>query len=286
MIKEAIERVFAMGQAAKPVVPIFDDGTAEHFLVMGKDGWTLEVFDKPLPGRSHTMRTLRGFLDYLMQDFGIPYAATTVARERPVLMEEGADNPPAPVNGIVFVGVNRAVANLNYLEHSTHQVTLNLIPSEEHDALERLIEGVSQRELWRLLISDLKGCIDPGLLLAVGSIKAVQKSDIATEIDVTGISDQKGASSVTITYPALGSKGGTQTAAIPVDWTWKGRIWECFDQEFSINLRLELDTEKGPLVWRFHPERQDRVWREARQALVERLQVDLAGRYLVYEGEQ
>lgn len=256
--KEALEYLIEVGEQRERVIPVHDDGTNETKLIVHKDGQSeLKEFSKPPVERHHSFLSVDGFVDYLNS--------------------EHCKN-----GGIIFVDSSGVKADLNYLTHGEQFVTLPLKDSEEYSALRNLMRGVDQPALWELLVTKLNDCISSDLLLAIGSMKVHRKSESESKINVTGIRDSKGVQSTIIQYQ---QKDGTpQEAEIKVDWTFKGRIWECFDKEFEIKLRLVISVDDH-IVFRFVPIRLDKVLLEARQALVKEIHNNLTPeRFTVHEG--
>lgn len=266
MIMEALQFLVELG--AEKTKEIFEGDGVEHHLINGK----LEELDRPLPNRSHTFRTLDGFIDYLQSDHAKKTTINTDDDER------GKD--------VVFVGSDSIRAQLLYQESTAneHRLNLNLEESEEFLALRKLFDGVSQKDLWRMLVTDLTGCINNSLLLAIGQLDVTEKNVQQTRIDTSGIEQREGSNGITILYPAQNGEGEL-IAPLKVDWDWTGRIWECFNQEAVVHLRLEIELEKNGLKFKFHPSRLELVMSGQRADIVETLRERLPKeQFDVFEG--
>jgi hypothetical protein len=256
MEKDAYEYLIEeIGQKLPQVIDVHDDGEEETKLILSGPGREsmLKAFKKEAPARRHKFASLAGFVGYLNSKH----------------CEEG---------GVVFVGPTVAHADLRYQSSARHQVDLTLAKAEEFDALTRLGGGVGQKDLWRLLVSKLHGCLPEALLLAVASINVKGAIAANVEIEHTGLSQGGTSEQIVVNM-------GTSQAPVNVNWQWKGRIWECFDREFTVDLRLEIAMEDAAPKFTFHAQRLETVLREAREALVAELETTItAGRFLVFEG--
>lgn len=255
-----VEYLVNVGKNTPHTIDLHDSGEIIVKLVVGKEGETEEhTFKKPPVERKHSFTSLEGFLDYLNSAH----------------CKDDA--------GPIFVGETDIQVDLAYGKHSIQSADVSLDLSEEYSALRRLFAGLGQKDLWRELISHLDGCIDKSLLLAIGQIKLRSNNESEVRIDTTGISDKFQKDMLQIAYPDA-SKQGEHIATIQTDWLWMGRIWECFDREFDIRLRLEVAvTDKG-LRFIFHPRRLEKILREARLALVEEIRNKIPEQFTVHEG--
>jgi hypothetical protein len=150
--------------------------------------------------------------------------------------------------------------------------------------------GVDQRTLWRLLVTDLADAMDNELFLSVGKIQVAAKRGSDVEIDVSGLSNESSESRIEVRFPQ-NAQGDMKSAQIQTDWSWKGRIWECFEREYEIQLRLELKVDEG-LAFHFHARRLQQVLRDARRELVTHVRDEVktvpefaVEHVSVYEGE-
>jgi hypothetical protein len=246
---ESIEKL----QNSGAPVTLFED-TESMQVAMNGD---VRTIIKTVPMRMHRMDTLTGLLDYLAS------------------IHAKGDS------GVVFVGDSTVTVDLQYQKPGTHTLTLTLGRSDEYNALQSLFAGVSQKQLHNLLLTKLDACIDPALFLQISSIKIGADETIESIIKPSGLTNKSGSSKISMTFSA--PKGeGTHTAEIQQKWQWKGRIWEAFDDEFVIDLTLELDSN-GP-KFTFHPRRLDVVLRTARLALVNELKGKVPDTFTVHEG--
>lgn len=259
MIKEAINYLVQIGQKTPQVLTVHVDPEKIHKLICHGDGKTeLMQFDQQPVNREHQIFSLEDFIEYLNSDH--------------------CKND----NGIVFVEEKQAIADLAYRIHQTQRVVLPLENSVEYDALLKLTTGVGQKELWKLLITDLDGCLPESLLAAISVIQVSSKTEGNCEIKLTGESSSRSNSGLKVTFqPKEGAE--LKETTIPLDWEWKGRIWECFDRVCAIKLRLEIDTDAG-LRFIFNPRKMAQTLIEQRACLVEHLQEKISARFQIYQG--
>jgi hypothetical protein len=257
--KELLDRMMQVGASSVPAVLVYEDETRKVMRVVKTNG-DLELVDfmKEPPARDHGFSSLEGFLEYLNS----PHCTHD--------------------SGVVFVG-NDIVADLNYRNVVPHRAGVELKLSAEYMALGMLLDNpLLQKDLWRMLVTQLNGCIAPSLLLAISQIRVKASDESSVKIALTGLSDRQAAASVSVLYPDPSGKCD-QTANIPVDWDWTGRLWEPFDHETVIQLRLEVVVADG-LRFRFHAANIERVQRSERQALVEKIRGALPSQFTCYEG--
>lgn len=262
MLKELVDRLLSAGRDSMTPQKLHENHKHIQMLVPRGDGVAERVqYDKPRPVRNHTFATLTGFVDYLNG-----------------LYCDGA-------KGVVFIGRDGAYADLDYGACDKQRAVLRTDASSEYQAFQTLTApcGVAQRDLFTLLNRELSGCVDAALMLEIRKIKLSAKAEQSVEIDVTGIESRGGSDVMTI---QMGQPGqATTPTQMRVDWSWHGRIWECYDEEFTTPLRLQLSTADG-LRFIFHAPGHARVVRDARQKMVEHLRDRLADaqRFEVYEG--
>lgn len=262
MLKELVDRLLSAGRDSVTPVKVHEDHERVHMLVPQGDG-NVEMIQyfKPRAVRSHVFASVDGFVDYLNG----PWC-------------EGA-------KGVVFVGLNTVHADLDYGARDMQRAKLELAPATEYNAFLQLTskEGITQKDLFTLLNSELTGCIDKTLFAAIRQIKLSSRAEHNVEIDVTGIESRGGSDVMTVQITEPGK--ATEQNQLKLDWGWEGRIWECFNDQFKTPLRMQLSTER---VFRFvfHRPGHARVLRDARQQLVEHIRGQLkdAGRFEVYEG--
>ena len=261
MEKDAIELLLETGRKSAKAQLLDERCDIKVWLM--PDG-EIKQIEKDLV-RRHTFNSFEGFTSFLNSTLLMDGLAT----------EEGG-------KGAVFVQGESVFATFEYWSPEQQSAKLALAPSEEYRALERLMHGVDQKMLWRLLVTDLHGCMDTSLLLAVSRLNVKAKAESDVQIAPVGIDSTSGGNTIAVTYGA--GKDGSVTANIETEWTWKGRLWDQFPYESEITLRLELDMSDG-LVFRFHPRRLGDVKRDVQQALVKALFDDLnSDRWVVNEG--
>lgn len=247
MIKEALKYLVDLVEAQTSVLKLYEDNESVHLLINEAGLVREKEFIKPTQWPGLTFGSMEGMISYL--------AAHT---------EE--------VYGALFVGEDRIVADMAHGplgQNNPRIAVLPLFPSEEFTALGGLFSGVNQRQLWRRLISDLHGCLPPSLLLAISQMKVKASAEQQSHIEISGVGSEKNAASVAISY--AGAKG-TETVEIGLDWTYRGRVYDCMDQHYEIPLRLEVSVENGKeVLFRFHPRQLQRLMRQVRADIVAKL---------------
>jgi hypothetical protein len=221
------------------------------------------------PG-GHSFETLPGLCDYLMD--------------------------PACGEGdvLVLVGKQAVIATLDYPNQPKRQVRLNLLASEERAALEKITKPIGQKELWRLLYTDLAGTIDDELLYAVSNMDVKIEGEVSVKIGAAGVGQTRASEVIRVDMPTKG--GASQTLDLKKQWQWTGKLWRCFEYDSTVNLTLEIHTSGG-VGFQFHPRRMDEVIDQARRELVRELTarlievcdnvrtVDSGKTFHIFEGE-
>lgn len=259
--RDTIELLMNKGAAGVKPVEVYSDSTRIIVGIPGTGG-NLELveYQKERPTRNHQFATLVGLIEYLNSKHCV---------------ED---------DGILFVSRRQIRAELKYRTTDRSLCNLTLEHTSEYNAFQRLVrpEGHTQRDLWRLLITDLDGCVSKALLLAISQIKIKATEEANITIDSTGLanSDSRGSATVLFNDP---SGKGQHTANIPLDWDWTGQLWTCFEEQSEIGLRLELANDNG-LKFHFHPIRIERVVETTHQRMVENIREQLPPQFTVYEG--
>lgn len=261
MLKEAIDRLLEIATRAVPVgTPIYEDSTKIVLGMQTTQELVIKEISKPVMTRGHSFSTLEGFLDYL----------NSAHTEKD--------------HGIIFVGEKLVRANLRYdqaIEH--HNVMLELEESDELTALRKLFEGVYQKNLWRMLITDLDGHIDDDLLLSIAQLSMASKAESEAVIDATGIVAGSQSNQVAIMFKS--KNDASERANLRVDWIFHGRMWACFKREYDVRLRLELDATSSGLRFIFHARGLEDVLSAARADLVSEIDTKIPkDRFTVHEG--
>lgn len=256
MIREAIEKIQELVRAGQGVKQYHDSGDKVHY-VDSATGEKWPVDKAPVWPRAQVAS-----VDSLIAYLNGPLCAG---------VEDQA----------VFVDDKTVLGAAGYNRHTSHNVVLLLKPSPEFAALETLMRGVAQKELWRLLISDLHKAMPDELLLQVGQLKVSASSDKEVTINPTGLGSESNSGALSI---QCASPKGMDTKVINLDWTWKGRRWSAFDTEYEVKLRLEVSVEDG-LRFTFHALLLDDMLQKARLDLVALLHKEVdGGRFTVYDG--
>lgn len=265
-LKEAIQYLVEQGKDTIKFNKVFDRGNEIVFHTNDQTGSQILIERKPPRDRKHLFGTLDGFIAYL--------------NSKHCGVAKTLDTPIKP--GIVFVQKESVAAEINYdpNDHLTHAAMLPLTDAEEFAALKKICGySMGQKALWRILATDLDGCIDPALLLHVAQADVNTSNKSNVKITTTGIADIE----VVRIHTIKTADGSIQ---IPESWTYTGRTWECYDRRVDIPLRLELDiSDAGGLTFRFHARRLQTILNEQRQALVETLTGTLdTTKWTIYEG--
>ncbi len=261
MIREAMELLHTLGKQRAGCMTLHETTESIDKLIRHGDGSTeIKTFDKSPIGRNHSFGTLYGFLEYLNS-----YHCE--------IEEESA---------IVFVEPDAVAADLAYRKYEEQWARLPLEKSPEYKALEMLFKGIGQKQLWKLLITDLDGHLSETLLASISLIQVSAKTENKCEIKMTGASQGSMMSGVKIFFqPKEGAE--QREADISLQWAWTGRIWECFDEVCTIDLRLEIDTENS-LKFIFHPRKLESVLTQHRNRLVDAMKKELGDRFMVFSG--
>lgn len=261
MIREALAYLnerFIEAQAPKVVHE--DEFYIWRLLKDKNEGNIVKAFEKKAIQRRHRFATLEGFLSYLQSEH------------------------TAIDHGPVFVGEKSINLPLRYGKTVPDVISLGLSDSEEWAALMSLQHGVTQKTLWRLLVTKLAGCVDVSLLMTIGTLTMNKKQESGASIDPFGITTSKGAAETVVTFPAAGG-AGEQKRSIANEWTFLVRRWECFSQTFQVVTTLELGTDNGEITFTFHPRRMKQVEQTSRASLVAEIQKGVPERFTVHEGE-
>jgi hypothetical protein len=260
--KEALQYLVDLGMGFPQVVDVHSREGIQTKLVIPGNGGTPELleFESARRERRHEFHTLQSFKDYLNSE------------------DCGSDH------GVIFVNPESVYADLAYKEHTIQAAKLPLTFSDEFIALQDICGKYhGQKELWRKLISDLHGCIDAGLLLSISQIRIAASREDEAKVDITGVGSSQSKEAFAITYADPRTQAD-KTAEIPVEWNWKGPIYDCFPEESAVCLRLEVATTDRGLAFIFHPRKLRQVMQSAREAIVQSIASEVPDRFRVYEG--
>lgn len=247
---ETLNQIVALG-AANTVV--HEDSIQISVLANG----VIHTIKKDNPQRGHTFTSLEGFLSYLDSD------------------RSGAGP------GVIFVGEASVKADLDYLSPVHQSVTLPLSFSEEYEALNGLMRGIGQKDLWRLLLTKLDGCIPVDLFMQISNIRVANESKADLQIERIGLGKVNAVSAIRVTYT---TGKGSETADVGTEWVYEGRIWESYSKKFQIPLTMEVSTDGG-LKFQFHPRKLETILRQARLELVGDVNAGVSARFTVHEGK-
>ena len=222
------------------------------------------------PKKSHIFDTLEGFTSYLNSEH-CDYEDDGRA------LHEGKH--------IVFVGGEYVTANLSYSSNAVHAAALSLFIAEEFEALMKLREGVNQKDLWRALVTDLANAFPAQLRLAISNLDLKATEERQAEIKDSGLQEEGEKRYATITYPSLKTGEVEEKKTLDLEWTYTGRFRECFKQEISVPVRIEIEIQNGAPFFTFHCIGLPTIMRNYREALAAHIRNELSdGRYTVHEG--
>lgn len=231
------------------------------------ESWTVP---RPPPKKTHVFDTLEGFTSYLNSDH---------------CNCEGDARVLHKGRHIVFVGGEYVTANMSYSSNDVHAAALSLFIAEEFEALMRLREGVNQKDLWRLLVTDLASSFPMQLRLAISALDLKRTEEQQVEITETGLEEEGGKRMVTLTYPSLKTGETQESRTLSLDWTYVGRFRECYSYEISVPVRIEIEIDHGAPLFKFHCIGLPTIMRNYRESLAQYIRNDLGGdRFTVHEG--
>lgn len=223
------------------------------------------VIEAMPPKHVHQFGTLEGFMSYLNSEHAEPENDET---------------------HIIFVGGDFVTANMSYRSNIVHEASLPLHVSEEFNALMELTKGVSQKELWRALVTDLADSFPISLRLAISNLAMTNTEGRQVQISDVGLSEESAQRKATIIFPSQKAGETDTTKELDLDWSFVGRFRECFDHVIKVPIRIELSVEQGEApIFTFHPLGLPTIMREYRHVLVAHIieGVD-STRFTVHEG--
>ena len=249
MLQEAIDYIHRLGQAVPNVITVHDNGETATKLVTRPS--LRSVDGKPVES------PISEILKYPKAP--APYHARIDTI--PSLLRLLGDIEPEDPDPVLYVdaaptalgGVGAIVADLNPDGHVEATATAPLYLAPEFEALLALNrkDGITQKDLWELLITDLADALPPELLIQVQSLEWTRKGAGALTVNPLGL--QEGETSHG--YAVTSTTGEAGASTIRHDWTWNGRIWSAYDTTLPIRLRLTLVEGPEGLAFRFYPRR-------------------------------
>lgn len=287
----AIEAIAGMAQ--KPEVLELNAGPYQRTVVVVDGQGRVMPPEKFSTGRmpqSVAMDSLADFVGYVWGEVGRRWGVSVdFAPEGPtgeaLIPCTGAPDTLAagdPGEGLrmeVFVGANRVVGDLLVGREEVHEVRMDLTLAPEFRVLQSLRRGVSQRELWKALTVDLRDEVSEALLLQVSQLAILNDTKATFKIDSSGLTKKSASAGISIVL------GEGQAAQLQQDWKYTGRVFQCIENKFVIELRLEVEeSEKEGVVFRMHLLREDRVMEEARKVVAGGLRGGLPAYVPVYLG--
>lgn len=256
MARESLEYLVALGKDVAQTRLLLEDSDSRTYLITNINGNTeIKTFQKEPPLINHKILTLKGFADYI--------------------------NKTDDSNTIIFVDENEILADFNVNKNHKYRAYCPLTPTKSFKCLQQLFSGAAQKQLWRMLVTELDGCFDPSLECYIGSIQFSESTEKKIEISNAGLINGTANRAQRINFQPT-SNSNIQSVDIPMNWLWKGKIWDCFDSVAEINLRLEIENDDGKLIFIFHPKSLEEMIRAQKELLVDQLKelVDV----LIYQG--
>lgn len=174
----------------------------------------------------------------------------------------------------VFVGRENVYAVWNKgtnLPNDTAQLPLE--HCEAWKAVQRLISGVGQKDLHKLLTTALHGHVDEKLAWQVSMLSHYVQSNCDVAISRTGLADVAISERLSLRFTGGGED---QTEEIGVEWTYTGPVWTCWQTPFSVPLRMVISKEKDAgLRFEFAPLGLESLMLEYRADLAETVEAGL-----------
>lgn len=189
----------------------------------------------------------------------------------------------ADAAAVVAIGKSVELLSATHCHH-WDKITMPMEKTPERVALGKLMEGVDQRQLWELLVTDLRDAMGEGLLLTIQNIAISEDAADHVKISSVGLADASGHRAIRIQSAA---DGGAKHADIPENWQWSGALFKCCD-EFQVTIELRLVVSKqnnGALQFRFVPIAMHKAERETRDMLARALREQLPKQYTIFSGE-
>lgn len=251
-----------MGKTFEPL-HLVDQNEHAIYLIRNGSSYKIERVWRGPQDIQHSFKTIEGLVDYL---------------KSPHCSEEAL---PANATPIIMVGSEFINANLAEGQYNIHTADLVLTASAEWRALQTLERGVGQAKLFDLLANELYGCFDPTLYMTIKQINYKKTEEAQVSIDTFGMKDGSASIVQKISFP--GKNGERNSLDIAEEWEWKGRIWDSWDEEFTVTCRLTMDTSSG-LMFKFTPRRPETVLRKAHLDLVEMIKGQIPEHMTCHEG--
>lgn len=131
------------------------------------------------------------------------------------------------------------------------QFKMELEHTEQYKAFLKITKGVGRQELWQLLATDLYGCLPAGLEFQIMNLRMYEDSKQEITIQPTGLKTGQASNAVKICYDD--PKEGKKDLELGLDFTYKGTVWTCFDDEIQVPMRLVVSNTAEGLHFRFFP---------------------------------
>ncbi len=274
MLAELFDRLVQHAESRVRIVTIQESPDKKSNRVFVDGVQTGEDYTKVAmpPKHVHQFDTLEGFMSYLNSEHATP-RSPDITQVR-------------PGKHIIFVGGEFATANMSYQSNVVHEASLPLHISEEFDALQKLTQGVTQKELWRALVTDLADSFPVSLRLAISNLAMTNTEGRQVQISDVGLSDESAQRKAVITFQSQKAGETAMTKELVLDWTFVGRYRECFDHKITVPIRMTLSIEdgEGP-IFTFHPLGLPTIMRQYRHDLVAHIVKGINSEwYTVHEG--
>jgi len=247
MLKEALEYLTELSAGNGPaVIDVHEEKDQVHKLVVRGVGQPAELVTYPITrprDKKYFFEDLDAFTDFVNTQL------------------------PPPV--VVMCGDEFLDAIGAFNQGREWYARLELRQTDEFKALQKAYQGVTQEEMWRLLITDLDGCVGPELLLAVSQLQVRQMAETNVQIDLVGLQDVASRRALEVT--CTDAKGKLVTAAVPQEVVWKGPVYTCLADAFTLKLRVVVQAREGKIQFSLHPRRPGEFRREVLHVIHDRV---------------
>ncbi len=294
MLQAAIQEITCLAensQIGQKVIPEISDSRVSRVLVNNGRHAKPEIVAVPkeIFERRHQFTDLDSFLAFLNRPdvgrTGFAPDELVLKKDHPglVFICDGPQYEEDDEEEITSNSCGEIVATLLYGHPLTHTATLPILESEEFTALKNLGEGVTQKNLWRALITTLDGKVDPLLILQISSLGVKVKDDREFTIQPAGLTQGKAENAIILSV--LNPASGEQSTKIQTNWIFNIRLWDCFDQVYPVRTVLEVVPGTNGLFFQFHAVGMPDVLRQARKDLVEKINAALPANFKAYAGQ-
>lgn len=253
-ILDALKFLIDQGSETKIGTVLYEDDFTKLIVAPSNEEFgalMVHEVDLGLITRDHTIHSLESLIEYLTG----PHATGPLG---------------------IFVGPNAVQVDLDYVTprpdaSTAHAVvkrkgpkqvlTMPLKMSKEWEAIITLSQGVSQKHLWRLLVSDLASANDKDLLATIATLKMTATSAATEKVNEVGVTMGETAETIVITM------NGQDPQAVATKHIFEVRPWEGIEVKVKVETALEVDPKNVAKFFTFLPRSIDLTLLEARKDL-------------------